>query len=340
MKKRTLLTVLGLSALVLLTACSGGSSGFGSTADSGGSTAEVKADGGGQEEKSGEGGRNVTMVLKNLVNPFCVTVKEGAEQAGKDNNLNLTILTPVQGDNNEELMQLTEQAVASGDCDALIVFPSDSIGIVPAVQKAYDAEIPVVILNTAISSEQTIWKSFVACENWEVGRACGEALAKKMDYKGKVILIEGVTGAQNSIDRIGGAREVIESYPDMEVVASQPGDMNRAKAMEVMQNLLQAHPDVQGVYAINDEMALGCVEAIAAAGKSDQIIVGGCDGNKDARTAIREGKLAFSCDLVPYDQGYQAVAAAAKIVNGEELEDRVVTKMLIIDAENVDETVK
>ncbi|RGY98864.1 sugar ABC transporter substrate-binding protein [Clostridium sp. AM58-1XD] len=184
-----------------------------------------------------------------------------------------------------------------------------------------------------------MWESYVACENWEVGRACGEALAKKMGYKGKVILIEGVTGAQNSIDRIGGAREVIESYPDMEIVASQSGDMNRAKAMEVMQNLLQAHPDVQGVYAINDEMALGCVEAIAAAGRSDQIIVGGCDGNADARTAIRDDKLAFSCDLVPYDQGYQAVAAAAKIVNGEEVEERVVTKMLIIDKDNVDETV-
>ena len=336
MKRNVMFAALCITMAAALSACSNsGKTSVPADSQPAGSSAQDTD----KEAEPSKGGRNVTLVLKNLINPFCVTVKEGAEQAGKDNDLNLTILTPVQGDNNEELMQLTEQAVASGECDALIVFPSDSIGIVPAVQKAYDANIPIVILNTAINSQDTIWESYVACENWEVGRACGEALAEKMDYKGKVILIEGVTGAQNSIDRIGGAREAIESYPDMEVVASQSGDMNRAKAMEVMQNLLQAHPDVQGVYAINDEMALGCVEAIAAAGRSDQIIVGGCDGNADARTAIRDGKLAFSCDLVPYDQGYQAVAAAAKIVNGEEVEERVVTKMLIIDKENVDETI-
>ncbi|MEY8339144.1 sugar ABC transporter substrate-binding protein [Lachnospiraceae bacterium 62-35] len=331
MKRNMIIALVCLTMALSLCACSGSKSS--SAAD----TAPAES---AEKNTTENSGRNVTFVLKNLINPFCVTVKEGAEQAGKDNNLNLTILTPVQGDNNEELMQLVEQAVASGECDTLVVFPSDSIGIVPAVQKAYDAGIPVVILNTAITSQDVIWESFVACENWEVGKACGEALAKKMDYKGKVILIEGVTGAQNSIDRIGGAREAIESYPDMEVAASQSGDMNRAKAMEVMQNLLQAHPDVQGVFAINDEMALGCVEAIAAAGKSDQIIVGGCDGNADARTAIREGKLAFSCDLVPYDQGYQAIAAAAKIVDKEPLEERIVTKMLILDLDNVDETVK
>lgn len=335
MRKRGILAVLCMATALVVSACSGSSeSGGTSTEESSGDSGQGTAAEGRSE------GRNVTMVLKNLINPFCVTVKEGAEQAAADNDLNLTILTPVQGDNNEELMQLTEQAVASGNCDALIVFPADSIGIVPAVQKAYDADIPIVILNTSINSDEQIWETFVACENWEVGRACGEALAEKMGHKGKVILIEGVVGAQNSIDRIGGAREAIEQYPDMEIVASQPGEMNRAKAMEVMQNLLQAHPDVQGVYAINDEMALGCVEAIAAAGKEGQIVVGGCDGNADARTAIKEGRLTFSCDLDPFDQGYQAVAAAARIVDGEEVEDRIVTNMLIIDESNVEETVE
>ena len=306
MKKTLSVLALCLALLLALTACSAQTQTTESPASEAGKNSE---------------GRNVTFVLKNLVNPFCVTVKEGAEQAAKDLNVNLSILTPIQGDNNEELMQLTEQAVASGSCDTIIVFPSDSIGIVPAVKKAYDAKIPVVLLNTGITTDEVIWESFVACENWEVGRACGEALAEKLNYKGKVILIEGVVGAQNSIDRVGGAREVIDAYPDMEIVAVQSGEMNRAKAMEVMQNLLQAHPDVDGVWAMNDEMALGCVEAIA-----------------DARTAVKEGKLSFTCDLVPFDQGYQAVATAAKILDGETPDDRVVTSMKVIDISNIDDT--
>lgn len=338
MRKKTALAAVCLTAVMLLTACSEGqpdSHGPESTAET-----ETAAPAETEKKEGGGEGRNVTFVLKNLVNPFCVTVKEGAEQAGKDNNLNLNILTPVQGDNNEELMQLTEQAVASGDCDVLVVFPSDSIGIIPAVQKAYDAKIPTVVLNTAIKSEEKIWDTFVACKDWEIGKACAEALAERMDYKGKVILMEGVTGAQISIDRIGGAKEVIDSYPDMEVVASQSADMNRAKAMEVMQNLLQAHPDVNGVWAINDEMALGCVEAVAAAGKSDQIIIGGCNGDTEGRNALKAGKLAFDCDISPFNQGYQAIAAAAKIIDGEEVEERIVTEMRILDIDNADEVIK
>lgn len=175
----------------------------------------------------------------------------------------------------------------------------------------------------------------MACENTEVGRKIGEALAEKMEYKGKVIFIEGVAGAQNSMDRITGATEVLAEYPDMEIVTSQPGDFNRAKAMEVMQNLLQSNPDVDGVFAMNDEMALGCIEAIEAAGKAGDIIVAGCDANVDALTAIKEGKLQLTCDIVPFDQGYQSVVAASKILGGETVERYICTDMNIVDMDSI-----
>jgi ABC-type sugar transport system substrate-binding protein len=332
MKKCIILLVLCLVLTAILPACTAP----GEPATTPESNTSAAAQG------TGSGTRNVTLVLKNLINPFCVVVKEGAEQAAADHNINLTVLTPLQGDNNEELMQLTEQATASGECDVLIMFPSNSVAIIPAVRKTYEANIPVVMLNTNISNStdepnNEIWETFVACENWEVGSTIGHALAKKMDESGQVILIEGVAGAQNSLDRAGGAAEAIGMYPDMEIVASQPGDFNRVKAMEVMQNLLQTYPDVNGVIAMNDEMALGCIEAIEAAGKSEQIVVAGCDGNADARTAIKEGKLDLTCDLMPYDQGYQSVAAAARILNGEEVERNIVIQMKLIDASNIDE---
>ena len=279
--------------------------------------------------------RNATLILKNLVNPFCVTVKEAAEEAAIEHNINLTVLTPLQGDSNEELSQLTEQAVVSGDCDVLIMFPSDSTGIIPAVQKVYEAGIPVVSLNTPINSDTVMWETFIAAENYDVGYLTTSRLCEAMEGKGQVFLIEGVVGAQNSIDRIAGATDAIKEHPDIEIVAQQAGEMNRAKAMEVVQNLLQAHPDVDGIYCCNDEMALGAIEAIAAAGKEGQVLVAGCDVNADARVAIREGKLAFSCDIGAYDQGYQSVAAAAKILDGEEVPERIVTKMVVVGIDEI-----
>ena len=281
--------------------------------------------------------RNVYLIQKNLVNPFCVDVQSGALQAAKDKNINLTVLTPLIADNVEEMTQLTEQAVAAGDCDVLIMFTADSVGIIPVTEMVHEAGIPVVLLNTSLSTDHVFWKTFVSCENREVGLAIGEALAAKMGGKGKVILLEGVSGAQISIDRIGGIRDVIAKYPDMEIVASQPANMNRAMAMEVTQNLLQAHLDVSGILTINDEMALGAIEAVQAAGKADQIIVGGCNADREGRIAVKEGRMAFTCDIRAFDQGYQAVAAAGRILDGEEVAQNIVVQMKVVDPSNIHE---
>ncbi|HHT71047.1 MAG TPA: sugar ABC transporter substrate-binding protein [Firmicutes bacterium] len=288
-------------------------------------------------DNGAEKGRNVTMILKNLVNPFCVTVKEGAEAAAEELNVNLTVLTPLQTDSNEELSQLTEQAVASGECDVLIMFPSDSTGIVPAVQKVYEAGIPIVSLNTKINSDTVMWETYVAAENYDVGYMTCKRLCEAMEGKGQLMLIEGVTGAQNSIDRIAGAKEAAKEFPDIKIVAQQAADFNRAKGMDVVQNLLQAHPDVKGIMCCNDEMAMGAIEAIEAAGKSGQILVSGVDVNADARVAIREGKLAFSCDVGAYDQGYQAVAAAAKILDGEKVPERIATEIKVVGIDEIED---
>lgn len=284
--------------------------------------------------------RNVVFVLKNLVNPFCVDVKNGAEKAARDLGIKLSVLTPLVTDNNEEMMQLTEQAMASGECDVLVVFPADSLGMVPALQAVHAEGIPIVMLNTSIWSDEVIWETFVECENLSVGRSIGNALAERMGKKGNVILIEGVPGSQATNDRMGGAADAIAGYPDMKVIARQPGFLNRATAMEVMQNLLQSHPDVQGVFAMNDEMALGCVEAIDAAGRSKDIMVAGCNADKEGCLAVKAGRLAFTCDIRAGEQGYQAIAAAAKILDGEKLPPRTLIQTNIVDQSNIDEYLK
>jgi ABC-type sugar transport system substrate-binding protein len=263
-------------------------------------------------------GKNVTMILKNFNNPFFITVRDGGEAAARELGINLTVLAPLKANNNEEQTHMVEQAIASG-ADLVIMCPSDTMGIVPAMEKLLEAGIPVVNLNTRIGGDKKLAETFVAAEEYQAGFEAVKHLADLIGEKGEFIILEGVPGAQVAIDRLKGARAALELYPGIKLVASQTAEFNRARGMDVMQNLIQAHPNVKCVYACNDEMALGAVEAIAAANKTGQIAVGGTDGNNDARQAIRDGKMAVTCFTNPFNQGYQSVMAASRVLKGEKL---------------------
>ena len=274
-------------------------------------------------------GKEMTMILKNFTNPFFITVKDGGEAAAKEFGLNLTVLAPLKADNNEEQTHMVEQAIVSG-ADLVIMCPSDTMGIIPAMEKLMDEGIPVVNLNTRIGGDKKLAETFVAIENVECGYETVKRLIDMMGGEGELILLEGVSGAQTSIDRIKGAHQAIEEHKGVHVVAQQPADYNRAKALDVTQNLLQAHPKAKAIYCCNDEMALGAVEAIASANKTGKVLVAGSDANADARQAIRDGKMALTCDTDPFNQGYQSVVAAVKVLKGEEMPElfRVNIKVL------------
>lgn len=289
--------------------------------------------------------KNVTFILKNISNPFCVSTRDGAAKAAEELGIKLTVLLPEESDNNDQLLQLTRQAVDSGEPDVMIMFPADSIKFVPAVQMAVNADIPVVMLAANIRHDERIYETFVAADNREVGRTIGETLAEKLGHKGNVILVEGVPGSQNSMDRMGGVTEALAKYKDITVVASVPGLGRkgvpyRTAGREVMQELLPSHPDIQAVFCMVDELALGCIETLEAAGKADQVLVAGCDGTASAIESIKQGKLNFTCDISPYTQGYQAMVAASKILKGEAVPARIVTELKIIDSSNVHEITK
>ncbi|MCC8190937.1 MAG: sugar ABC transporter substrate-binding protein [Planctomycetes bacterium] len=279
-------------------------------------------------------GKEVTMILKNFTNPFFITVKEGGEAAAKDLGLNLTVLAPLKADNNEEQTHMVEQAIVSG-ADLVIMCPSDTMGIIPAMEKLQEEEIPVINLNTRIGGDKKLAETLVAIENIECGYETVKRLIDMMGGEGEIILLEGVSGAQTSIDRIKGAQDAIAEHPGVTIVAQQPADYNRAKALDVTQNLLQAHPNVKAIYCCNDEMALGAVEAIASAGRTGRVLVAGSDANADALQAIRDGKMTLTCDTDPFNQGYQSVVAAVKALKGEELPELFRVSIKVVGKEDL-----
>lgn len=324
MKKRLALLLAAVMVAGMLGAC-------GSKAEDSTATSEGEATASTEEKE-------VVVIIKNTTAPFFISMKEGAEQAGKDLGIKVTVKAPTdtaEGAGNEQQTQLAEEAIAN-KADCVVLCPVDTEAIVPAAEKIKEAGIPIVALNTRIADE-SLAETFVGLENFNQGHDTMMALLDGLNNEGKIFIIEGSTGAQTSIDRVEGALAAIEEKGSkVEVLASQSANYSRADAMNVVQNLLQSHPDVNGIFCCNDEMALGSIEAVDAAGKTGEILISGQDANDDAVAALKEGKLFATSFGNPFMQGYTGVQAAYDVLNGGAKSDfyEVVTE--VVNAENAD----
>jgi len=219
------------------------------------------------------------------------------------------------------------------------VTPSGSREIVPAIDKANRANIPVVVVDTrvdakALSESGGKVATFIGSDNYEGGRIAGEFLAKRLGGKGKVAVLEGIPGHETGDSRLRGFRDALKATPGVEIVASQTANWERDQGFNVFQNILQSHPDVQAVFACSDLMALGAVEAIAAARKTGQVAVVGFDATAEARQAILKGTMDASVAQSPEQMGALAVENALKLLKGEQVQPEFVVPIQLVTKEN------
>ena len=228
--------------------------------------------------------------------------------------------------------------------DAIFLAPREEKPLIPAVMAAKKAGIPVILLDRNV--DQSLAKAgedyvtFIGSDFILEGKRVAEWLAKAVDGKASIIQLEGTTGSSPANDRAKGFVDYIKAYPGMKIVASQTGDFARDKGRQVAETLLQAHPDATVVYAHNDEMALGAIAAIEAAGKKPgkDIIVVSIDGEKDALQAIIDGKLSASCECSPFF-GPAAYETLVKYANGEEIPPKIINSDRFFDATNAKENI-
>lgn len=261
----------------------------------------------------------IAVIQKNLTNPIWIALQEGALAAGEEAGVKVTVLSPNTPESNEEQISLIEQQIAKG-VDALVVIPADGTGIVPAIEEANAAGIPVINGDTRIDTATCSVDTFIAVENYNAAVAVAEELVSMMGEEGDVIILEGKAGTQTSIDLVGGANDVFDKYENVNVVASQAANWSRTDGYTVTLNLLEANPDAVAIFAANDEMAMGALQAVSQAGKEGQILIAGLNANPDAMEAVDAGQLALTFDKNGYLQGYSEVMAAVKKLNGGELE--------------------
>jgi ribose transport system substrate-binding protein len=263
----------------------------------------------------------VALVLKTLNNPFFIDMQKGAQQAAARLGVDLVVQAAEREVDVDKQMQIIENLIQTG-VQALCITPSGSKEVVPAIAKANAARIPVVIVDTrvdvAAATEAGIrLDGFVGSDNYEGGKVAGEYLLQVTGGKAKVGLLEGIPGHETGDSRLKGFHDAVKGAPGVKVVASQTANWERDQGFTVFQNMLQAHPEIDALFACSDMMALGAVEAIAAAGKTGKIRVIGFDAVDDARKAIAAGTILASVAQFPSEMGRLAVEDAVKLIRGE-----------------------
>ena len=277
-----------------------------------------------------DGSLKVGLSMNTLNNPFFVAVKEGAEAQAKEDKVDL-VVTDAQNDPGKQLADV--ENLLQQDIDVLIIDPADSDAIAEAVKKANDADIPVFTIDRQSNGGEVL--THIGFDALKSGKIAGTFLKDALSGKGKIVEIQGILGTNVGQLRSKGFNEIMDANPGFEIVARQAANFDRGEAMKVMEDILQAQPKIDGVYAANDEMALGALAAIEAAGRLDEITLIGCDAVDPALAAIKSKKLEATIAEPPVFLGKEAVKTAVKISKKESVEKEVILDSTLVTPENV-----
>lgn len=320
MKKRISILVAGISVLALLLAGCGGSS---------------KTESSSNPEQAAPKKKSVALVVQALNQDYWYLVAAGAQAAAKKNGVDLVVMGPKAETDVEQQYAMIEDQITKG-VSALVIAPDQPGSIGPVLDKAKAANIPVALVDTDAPWKDKV--SFVGTGNVAAGKEAGKFVAGKLKKGDKVAIVRGPMGDPTHDQRIQGFKEAVEAQ-GIQVVSDQPANSERGLATSVMENTLQSNPDIKAVFATNDEMAMGCYQALKAANKSNIIVVG-LDGSPDALKSILEDGVAATAAQQPYEMGFQGVEAALKAVDGQSVSKNIDTGTILVTKENAAERLK
>jgi len=277
---------------------------------------------------AGEADRStVVLSLSTLNNPFFVELRDGAVAEAKKQGVDLEVVDA----QNDSATQANQLATAASSADAVILNAVDSDAAGPAAKQLNDSSVPIVAVDRAVNGADVA--SFVASDNVAGGKQAADALAAAIGEEGEVIVLQGVAGTSASRDRGQGFADGIAAYPGITVVGQQTANFDRATALDVTTNLLQAHPDAVGVFAENDEMGLGAIQALGSRAGTD-VKVAAFDGTEDGLKAVEAGTMSSTIAQQPGKLGALAVDQAVKAIEGDGAADEAVD-VITVTKENV-----
>ncbi|WP_096187184.1 ribose ABC transporter substrate-binding protein RbsB [Evansella halocellulosilytica] len=306
MKKGLWFMMVGLLALVMM-ACS---------------TEPPTSDGENNGDGDVDGEFTVGFSISTLNNPFFVTLQEGAEEKAEELGIDL-IMVDAQDDDAKQINDV-EDLIQRG-VDLILINPTDSSSVISAIESANAADIPVITVDRGADGGDVV--SHIASDNVAGGEMAGELLAELVGEGEEVAELEGIPGSSAARERGEGFHNV--AADSLDVVTSQTANFNRAEGLTVMENILQSNPDIKGVFAHNDEMALGALEAVEGSG-NDELVIIGFDATDDAVEAVEAGRLAGTVAQQPTLIGEESVEAAVALLSDESIEDFIPVELELI----------
>lgn len=286
--------------------------------------------------KSGEGRIVIGASMLSLQSEFVVNVKDAMVDHAGEKNIKL-IVNDAQRTADKQVQQI--ESFISQKVDAIILNPCEVEASSPAVEKAKAAGIPVINVNSETSATPD---GFVGSHDEESGEIAMEQIAKLLEGKGNVVIIDGYMGQAAQIKRAIGAKNVLNKYPDIKVLAEQTADWDRAKAMSLMENWIQSYGDkINAVFAHNDEMGMGALQALEQAKLKSKVAVVSIDAIADALQAVKDGRLDATVYQDAKGQGAGAIDMAIQLVKKEPVENKsVFIPFQLVTKENIDAFLK
>lgn len=274
-------------------------------------------------------GETIAVFTKNLTNPYFQAVRVGAESAAKALKASVIQYVPTKPDSIPEQLSQVEDVIVKKP-GAIVFIPVDYKAMVPAVGKINTANIPVVNITDRIEQGRLV--AYVGADDYNIGLETARHLLKTLGGKGNVVILEGVKGSLTNTDRVRGFTDALKEFKDVKLVAQQPANYQRLQALQVMENLMQSHRQIDGVLAANDPMAVGALEALEGANRKALVV--GINGSKEAVELIKSGKLLASGDFNGFIQGCLGTEIALMHLRKQETPKEIILKPVVIEKSN------
>lgn len=279
----------------------------------------------------------IAVIPKGTTHDFWRTIHAGALAASEAFDVDIIWMSGEREDDRRQQIEVVQNFIARG-VDAIVLAPLDETALVRPVEQAEQRGIPVVVIDSGLQSDA--YRSFVATDNLEGGRMGARRMGDLLNGEGKVILLRYSEGSASTAEREEGFLEVLEAdYPDIEIISSnQYAGVTKETAYQASQNLLNRYGDeVDGIFCPNEPVTFGMLRALQNAGRAGDVFLIGFDTSETLLEAIEEGTVHGLVSQDPYNMGYQGVATAVDVLNGEEVSDRIATRLEIITDENMDD---
>lgn len=279
--------------------------------------------------------KKIVLITMDSIDEHWLSVRNGAEDKVKElGNIELIFRAPAGKTDPNEQTRMAEDAI-NQKADAILLAPSDPAALAPVAAKIKEANIPLILIDSALSTED--YDAFFSTDNEAAGALAGETFAKLVNGRGKIGIVHAQPSSTTAIARGKGFETKIkEIAPNIQVVSVQYSDGDKARALNIATDIMTANPDLVGFFTSNEGSTIGVARAIEDMGKKDSIMLVGFDKSQDTIRALENGTLKATIVQNPYKMGYEGIQTAVDILEGKEVSRLTDTGVNVVTLENID----